>query len=102
IPFFINILTIELFILSLHDALPISASYPAESRVVWRKNVYVSQWWNSAVQPDDPGLGAADNPWQLIGPVLPGESPLPVLALPGRSEERRRGKDRGCGWTRYA
>lgn len=59
-----------------------TASYPAESRVVWRQNVYVSQWWNSAVQPDDPGLGAADNPWQLIGPVLPGESPLPVLALP--------------------
>lgn len=59
-----------------------TSSYPAESRVVWRQNVYVSQWWNSAIQPDDPALSAADNPWQLIGPVLPGESPLPLLELP--------------------
>lgn len=59
-----------------------TASYPAETRVVWRKNVYVAEWWNSAIQPDDPAIGATDNPWQLIGPVLPGESPIPVLTLP--------------------
>lgn len=59
-----------------------TATYPANTRVVWRKNVYSAEWWNTAIQPDDPALNATDNPWHLIGPVLPGETPVPILTLP--------------------
>lgn len=58
------------------------ASYPADTRVVWRRNVYVAAWWTQGAQPDDPSLAPADNPWRLIGPVLPGETPRPQLRLP--------------------
>lgn len=59
-----------------------TASYPADTRVVWRRNVYVAKWWSTSIQPDDPTLAAADSPWRLVGPVLPGETPLPQLSLP--------------------
>ncbi|MBK7821980.1 MAG: glycosyl hydrolase family 18 [Tessaracoccus sp.] len=58
------------------------ASYPAETRVVWRRNVYEAKWWSTNSQPDDPRVAPADSPWRLIGPVLPGEKPLPQLSLP--------------------
>ncbi len=59
-----------------------NASYPVGTRVVWRHNVYVAKWWSSGNQPDDPTVASADNPWRLIGPVLPGETPVPTLRLP--------------------
>ncbi|WP_188755642.1 chitinase [Microbacterium album] len=58
------------------------ATYPAETRVVWRRNVYAAKWWTSGDQPDDPTVAATDHPWRLIGPVLPGETPVPQLSLP--------------------
>ena len=58
------------------------ASYPAETRVVWRRNVYEAKWWSTNAQPDDPRIAPADSPWRLIGPVLPGEKPVPLLELP--------------------
>lgn len=60
-----------------------ASSYPSETRVVWRRNVYEAKWWNTNAQPDDPRIAPADSPWRLIGPVLPGEKPLPQLSLPG-------------------
>lgn len=59
------------------------ASYPADTRVVWRHNVYQAKWWSTRSQPDDPTIAEADSAWRLVGPVLPGETPQPQLALPG-------------------
>ncbi len=59
-----------------------AANYPADTRIVWRHNVYRAKWWNVDVQPDDPSLSPADNAWELIGPVLPGETPVEQLRLP--------------------
>lgn len=59
-----------------------AASYPADFRVVWRGHVYTARWWNSGAQPDDPALTGDSAPWQLIGPVLEGESPMEVPSLP--------------------
>ena len=58
------------------------ASYPADSRVVWRGTVYVAKWWNEGAQPDDPTIDSASSPWRLVGPVLPGETPAERPMLP--------------------
>ena len=51
--------------------------YVADERVVWRQNVYAAKWWTSGEQPDDPTIDESASAWQLIGPVLPGETPQP-------------------------
>lgn len=56
-------------------------AYPAQTRVVWRGNVYLAKWWNQDAQPDAPA-DAGTSPWQLLGPVLPGETPVPEPTLP--------------------
>ncbi|WP_336661008.1 chitinase [Leucobacter sp. USHLN153] len=56
-------------------------AYPAETKVVWHRNVYESKWWTEGDQPDQ----AAENgsqPWRLLGPVLPGEKPIERPKLP--------------------
>jgi chitinase len=58
------------------------ASYVAEDRVVWKGNVYAAKWWSRGNVPDDPVLQASETPWELIGPVLPGEKPMPVVTAP--------------------
>lgn len=58
------------------------ADYPAEARVVWRRHVYEAKWWNTSVQPDDPTITGPASPWHLLGPVLEGEEPIPLLTLP--------------------
>ena len=57
-------------------------SYVAEERVVWHGNVYSAKWWTRGDLPDNPVLQAADTPWKLIGPVLPGDRPAPVVTVP--------------------
>lgn len=52
-------------------------AYPEGSKVVWRRNVYQAGWWSQGNQPDDPVAEAGANPWRLLGPVLPGETPTP-------------------------
>lgn len=47
-------------------------------RVVWHRNVYEAKWWTKGDQPDNPVLQEFETPWRLIGPVLPGEKPIPV------------------------
>ncbi len=58
------------------------SSYPAGTKVVWHGNVYEAKWWTRGDTPDDPVLQESQTPWRLIGPVLPGETPVPVPTLP--------------------
>ena len=53
-------------------------TYPAGSKVVWKKEVYQAKWWTSGFAPDTPVASQYDTPWTLIGPVLPGETPAPL------------------------
>ncbi|OFE17887.1 hypothetical protein BA895_13950 [Humibacillus sp. DSM 29435] len=57
-------------------------AYVQGTRIVWHHNVYVSKWWTTGNLPDDPTVDEFSSPWQLMGPVLPGEKPIPVPVLP--------------------
>ncbi len=59
-----------------------SASYLTGTKVVWHHNVYVAKWWTKGDLPDNPVLNAWETPWDLVGPVLPGETPIPQPTLP--------------------
>lgn len=59
-----------------------SGSYLEGTKVVWHGNVYEAKWWTRGDLPDNPVLQAWETPWQLIGPVLPGEKPIPQPTLP--------------------
>jgi chitinase len=59
-----------------------SQVYVEGTRVVWHRNVYVAKWWTSGDVPDDPTVDEFSEPWQLVGPVLPGETPIPAITLP--------------------
>lgn len=56
--------------------------YIAGTKVVWKRNVYQAKWWTQGENPDNPVLQAWQTPWQLIGPVLPGEKPVEQPTLP--------------------
>jgi chitinase len=56
--------------------------YLEGTKVVWRKNVYQAKWWTQGDLPDNPVLQSWQTPWQLIGPVLPGEKPVQQATLP--------------------
>lgn len=58
------------------------ASYRSGTRVVWHGNVYEAKWWTKGDLPDNPVLQDYETPWRLIGPVLPGETPVPVPTVP--------------------
>ena len=58
------------------------ATYLIGSKVTWHHNVYEAKWWTRGDLPDDAVLDAFETPWTLIGPVLPGETPVPVPTLP--------------------
>ncbi|MBL3699030.1 chitinase [Leucobacter luti] len=60
------------------------AAYPAETKVVWRRNVYEAKWWTQNEQPDET-LESGAQPWRLLGPVLPGEKPFERPQLPAGS-----------------
>ncbi|RGE20073.1 glycosyl hydrolase family 18 [Leucobacter sp. wl10] len=73
------------------------ASYPADSKVVWRRSVYEAKWWTQGDQPDQTTESGAQ-PWRLLGPVLPGEKPVERPRLPAdayaawqKAAEYRRG-----------
>lgn len=57
-------------------------TYVAGTKVVWHHNVYQAKWWTKGEEPDSPILHVEDAPWELIGPVLPGEKPIPIVYLP--------------------
>lgn len=56
--------------------------YLEGTKVVWKRNVYQAKWWTQGDTPDNPVLQSWQTPWQLIGPVLPGEKPVAQLTLP--------------------
>lgn len=57
-------------------------TYVEGTRVVWHRNAYVAKWWTQGDVPDDPVVDEASSPWTLIGPVLPGETPVVLPTLP--------------------
>ncbi|MFT4231671.1 MAG: carbohydrate-binding protein [Leucobacter sp.] len=57
------------------------AAYPADTKVVWHRNVYEAKWWTEGEQPDLPTESGAQ-PWRLLGPVLPGEKPIERPQIP--------------------
>ncbi|MCA9334713.1 glycosyl hydrolase family 18 [Candidatus Saccharibacteria bacterium] len=59
-----------------------SGVYLAGTKVVWHHNVYQAKWWTKGDTPDNPVLQSWQTPWDLIGPVLPGEKPVKQAALP--------------------
>lgn len=56
--------------------------YLAGTKVVWHRNVYQSKWWTQGDLPDNPTLQSWQTPWELIGPVLPGEKAITQQTLP--------------------
>jgi len=59
-----------------------SGTYLANTKVVWHQNVYQAKWWTRGDIPDNPVLEPWQTPWKIIGPVLPGEKPIPPATLP--------------------
>ncbi|HUD11822.1 MAG TPA: carbohydrate-binding protein [Candidatus Saccharimonadia bacterium] len=57
-------------------------AYLEGTKVVWHHNVYQAKWWTQGDVPDSPVLQSWQTPWDLIGPVLPGEKPIPQPTLP--------------------
>ncbi|MGH7158149.1 MAG: chitinase [Candidatus Saccharimonadales bacterium] len=57
-------------------------AYLQGAKVVWHHHVYVAKWWNQGEVPDNPVLQSWQTPWELIGPVLPGEKPIEQTKLP--------------------
>lgn len=57
-------------------------TYPAGVKVVWHANVYQAKWWTRGDLPDNPVLQNWETPWQLVGPVLPGDKPMVQPVLP--------------------
>lgn len=58
------------------------AVYVESDRVVWHGNVYAAKWWTQDETPDNPVAKDGAAPWQLIGPVLPGDKPIPQVTAP--------------------
>jgi chitinase len=58
------------------------SAYPKDTKVVWHRQVYTAKYWTQGDIPDNPVLQASETPWELVGPVLPGETPVPVPTLP--------------------
>ena len=59
-----------------------SSVYLAGTKVSWHHEVFVAKWWTRGDVPDDPVLQSFQTPWQLVGPVLPGDRPAPKPSLP--------------------
>ncbi|ARC56061.1 putative bifunctional chitinase/lysozyme [Frondihabitans sp. 762G35] len=57
-------------------------SYLQGTKIVWHHSVYQAKWWTQGDVPDNPVLNSWQTPWQLIGPVLKGEKPIPQPTLP--------------------
>lgn len=59
-----------------------SGAYLQGTKVVWHHNVYQAKWWTQGDVPDSPVLQSWETPWELIGPVLPGEKPVRQATVP--------------------
>jgi chitinase len=56
--------------------------YSRGYKVVRHGFVFQAKWWSQDVAPDAPVAHAWQTPWQVIGPVLPGEHPPALKRLP--------------------
>lgn len=56
-------------------------TYLGGTKIVWQREVYQARHWTSGVEPGGVVAGAED-PWSLIGPVLPGDTPAPLPTVP--------------------
>jgi chitinase len=68
-------------------------AYLQGTKIVWHHNVYEAKWWTRGDLPDDPVLNAWQTPWTLVGPVLPGETPIPQPTLPAGTYPEWKGTD---------
>lgn len=59
-----------------------TGGYLQGTKVVWHHNVYQAKWWTQGDVPDNPVLQSWETPWELVGPVLAGEKPIPQPTLP--------------------
>lgn len=57
-------------------------AYLEGTKVVWHHSVYRAKWWTQGDLPDSPVLQSWQTPWELVGPVLPGEKPVQQATLP--------------------
>lgn len=62
-----------------------AGAYRKGSKIVWHHAVYEAKWWAEGDEPDAPVVHPWQTPWQLVGPVLPGEHPILPPALPQHS-----------------
>jgi len=69
-----------------------AGAYLKGTKVVWHGNVYEAKWWTKNDLPDNPVLQAWETPWQLIGPVLPGDKPIQHPTLPTGTYPKWSGK----------
>ncbi len=69
-----------------------TGTYPKGRKVVWHGNVYKAKWWTKDELPDNPVLQSWQTPWQLVGPVLPGEKPIKQATLPKGTYPKWSGK----------
>jgi cellulose synthase (UDP-forming) len=70
-----------------------SGAYLAGTKVVWRHYVYEAKWWTRADIPDNPVLQSWQTPWKLVGPVLPGETPIKQATLPPNTYPKWSGEE---------
>lgn len=68
-------------------------AYLTGTKVVWHQNVYQAKWWTQGDMPDNPVLQSWQTPWQLVGPVLPGEKPIKQPKLPEGTYPEWKGTD---------
>jgi chitinase len=59
-----------------------SASYPLGYKVVENGQIYQAKWYNSGNDPSAQVQSSWQTPWELLGPVVPGDaaSAIPTLA----------------------
>lgn len=70
-----------------------TGSYLQGTKIVWHHNVYEAKWWTQGDLPDNPVLNTWETPWNLIGPVLAGEKPIPQATLPAGTYPEWTGTD---------
>ena len=59
-----------------------NSNYPANTTVVWKRNVYQAKYWTKGYAPNTPVVHLDESPWQPLGPVLLGEKPIALPTLP--------------------
>jgi chitinase len=59
-----------------------SAEYPLGYKVVENGEIYQAKWYNSATDPSAQVQSADESPWELVGPVVPGDHGPIIPTLP--------------------